>query len=186
VITVTREGDHLFAQLTGQPKAEIFPKSDRDFFPKVVNAQFTFDAGTDGKATSVTLQQNGNKQTATRLNESEARQIAESQAAVAKRFQDQTQDPRTEAALRRNIRELQVGQPNYEMMSPNLADATRQQLPQLKTTMDQLGALQTVTFKGVGPGGADIYEVKFEHGSTEWRIMMDANGKIAGVGFRPL
>src|SRR5215471_6871419 len=71
------------------------------------------------------------------------------------------------SALRRNIRELQLGQPNYEMMSANLADATRQQLPQLKTIMDQLGALQTVTFKGVGPGGADIYEVKFEHGSTE-------------------
>jgi hypothetical protein len=28
--------------------------------------------------------------------------------------------------------------------------------------------------------------VKFEHGSTEWRIMMDSNGKIASLGFRPL
>jgi hypothetical protein len=72
------------------------------------------------------------------------------------------------------------------MMSANLADATRQQLSQLKTIMDQLGALQMVTFKGVGPGGADIYEVKFEHGSTEWRIMMDSSGKIASVGSRPL
>jgi hypothetical protein len=72
------------------------------------------------------------------------------------------------------------------MMSPGLADVTRQQLPQLKETITQLGALESVTFKGVGPGGADIYEVKFEHGSTEWRIMMESDGKVAGVGFRTL
>jgi CubicO group peptidase (beta-lactamase class C family) len=186
VFTISREGEHLYAQPSGQAKGEIFPKSEREFFPKNVNAQFTFDAGADGKAKSVTLEQNGNKLTAARLDETEAKQIAESQAAVAKRFQEQAQDPRTEAALRRNIGELQLGQPDYERMSPNLADATRDQLAQLKIIMDQLGALQTVTFKGVGPGGADIYEVKFEHGSTEWRIMMDSNGKIASLGFRPL
>jgi hypothetical protein len=71
-------------------------------------------------------------------------------------------------------------------MSPQLAAVTRQQLPQLKTTMAQLGALQSVTFTGVGPGGADIYQVKFEHGTTEWRIMLDAGGKAASIGFRPI
>ena len=44
--------------------------------------------------------------------------------------------------------------------------------------------MESVTFKSVAQGGADIYEVKFEHGSTEWRITMDSDGKIAGVGFR--
>jgi len=43
-----------------------------------------------------------------------------------------------------------------------------------------------VTFKVVGPGGPDIYEVKFEHGSTEWRIILDPDGTVASVGFRPL
>jgi CubicO group peptidase (beta-lactamase class C family) len=61
----------------------------------------------------------------------------------------------------------------------------KQQLPQLQATINQLGAVQSVTFKGVGPGGADIYEVKFEHGSTEWRIMMQSDSKVASVGFRP-
>jgi hypothetical protein len=28
-------------------------------------------------------------------------------------------------------------------------------------------------------GGADIYSVKFEHGSVEWRIFLDTDGKIA-------
>jgi hypothetical protein len=61
-------------------------------------------------------------------------------------------------------------------MSPNLADATRQQLPQLKTMMDQLGTLQTVTFKGVGPGGADNlrsevrarFDRMADHDGLEW------------------
>jgi hypothetical protein len=44
--------------------------------------------------------------------------------------------------------------------------------------------VESVTFKGVGPGGADIYEVKFEHGSSEWRIMLDPDGKVAGINFR--
>ena len=39
----------------------------------------------------------------------------------------------------------------------------------------KLGAVVSVTFKGVGPGGADIYQVTFEHGSTEWRNL-DAVG----------
>jgi len=42
VLTVTRESDHVFAQLTGQPKFEIFPKSPTEFFWKTVNAQVTF------------------------------------------------------------------------------------------------------------------------------------------------
>lgn len=89
-------------------------------------------------------------------------------------------------AGRRNIEQLQRGEPNYEQMSPQLADITRQQLPQLKGAMTQLGASQSVTFTGVGPGGADIYQGKFEHGTTEWRIMLGDDGKAVSIGFRPI
>ncbi len=41
----------MYAQLTGQPKFEIFPKGDREFFLKVVDAQLTFDVDAAGKAT---------------------------------------------------------------------------------------------------------------------------------------
>ena len=71
-------------------------------------------------------------------------------------------------------------------MSPGLADVTRQQLPQLKATITKLGAVESVMFKGVGQGGADIFEVKFEHASTEWRITLESDEKVASVGFRPL
>lgn len=42
VLTVTKEGDRLFAEMTGQPKFEIFPKSETEFFWKVIDAQVTF------------------------------------------------------------------------------------------------------------------------------------------------
>ncbi len=59
ILTVTNEGGHLMAQATGQSKAEIFAESKTDFFLKVVDAQFTFQLGADGKATGVVLHQNG-------------------------------------------------------------------------------------------------------------------------------
>jgi hypothetical protein len=71
-------------------------------------------------------------------------------------------------------------------MTPAFADVTRRQLSDLQSTVAQLGALQSVTFKGVGPGGADIYEVKFEKGLFEFRISLTLEGKIEGMGLRPL
>ncbi len=59
ILTVTREGDHLFVQATGQAKAEVFPESDRDFFYKVVDAQITFVTDSQGKATELILHQGG-------------------------------------------------------------------------------------------------------------------------------
>ena len=59
ILTITREGDKLFAQATGQPKFQVFPESERDFFLKVVDAQITFETDSTGRATSLTLHQNG-------------------------------------------------------------------------------------------------------------------------------
>jgi D-alanyl-D-alanine-carboxypeptidase/D-alanyl-D-alanine-endopeptidase len=180
IMTISREGDQLFTQLTGQSKLQLFPEGERKFFLKVVDAQVTFNTDGQGKATEAILHQNGRDQTAKRIDEVQAAALL---AAVAKRFKDQTPAPGSETALRRDIDELRLGEPKYELMSPGLADVTRRQLPQLKATLAQLGAVQSVVFKGVGPGGADIYEVKFEHGSTEWRITLESDGKIAGAGF---
>jgi CubicO group peptidase (beta-lactamase class C family) len=190
LMTVSRDGDRFYSQLTGQPKIEVFPESERKFFLKVVDAQLTFDVDAPGAATQVTLHQNNRDRVARRLNASESQSAADAiearNADIAKRFKAQTQSAGTEAALRRSIQELQAGEPKYEQMSPGLADLTRQQLPQLKSIVAQFGALQSVTFKGVGQGGADIYEIQFEHSKTEWRIMLDPEGKTISISFRAL
>ena len=59
VLTVTREGNHLFAQLTGQPKFEIFPKSETEYYWKVVDAQITFVKDATGKVTKAIHHQDG-------------------------------------------------------------------------------------------------------------------------------
>jgi CubicO group peptidase (beta-lactamase class C family) len=183
IMTISREGNLLFEQLTGQQKLPLFPESERKFFLKVVDAQLTFDTDAQGKATQLTLHQNGADIAAKRIDEAQASALA---AALAKRVKDQTPAPGGEAALRRNIDEARRGQPNYELMSPALAALTRQQLPQLQAILTQLGALESVTFKSAGPSGADTYEVKFEHGSTQWLIVLGSDGKVAALGFRPL
>ena len=183
LITMSRDGDKFYTQLTGQPKIEVFAESARKFFLKVVDAQLTFDVDPQGAATQVTLHQNGRDQVAKRIDEAEAKRSADE---LAKRVREQTQAPGTEAALKRSIEELRAGEPKYDLMSPQFAEVTRQQLPQLKAAMAQFGAVQSVTFKGVGPQGLDIYEVKFEHATMEFRIMLGPDGKTQGISLRPL
>jgi CubicO group peptidase (beta-lactamase class C family) len=67
IMTVSREGDHLFAQLTGQPKLEIFPKSSTEFFWKVVDAQMTFVKDASGKVTKAIHHQGGQTLEAPRI-----------------------------------------------------------------------------------------------------------------------
>jgi hypothetical protein len=122
--------------------------------------------------------------TGKRLDDVEAKKIADAAAAFEKRFKDQTAAPGSEAAVRRMIDELQTGKPNYDLMSPGLAEVTRQQLPQLQSMIAAMGALQSVIFKGVGPGGADIYQVNFEKGSIDYRIWLGADGKAENANQR--
>jgi hypothetical protein len=46
-------------------------------------------------------------------------------------------------------------------------------------------ALQGVSFKGVGKGGWDIYEVHFEHGDMEWMLALAPDGRVGGIVLRP-
>ena len=60
IMTVSVEDDHLFAQLTGQPKYEILPKSADEFFWKVTDAQVAFLRDQKGKVIAARHSQNGN------------------------------------------------------------------------------------------------------------------------------
>jgi serine-type D-Ala-D-Ala carboxypeptidase/endopeptidase len=58
-IKVTRDGDHLYAQATNQPRFEIFAAKENEFFLKVVEARITFTKDASGQVASLTLHQNG-------------------------------------------------------------------------------------------------------------------------------
>ena len=59
ILTVTREGDRLMTQATGQQKVEVFPSSETEFFLKVVDAQITFVRGPGGTVDQLVLHQGG-------------------------------------------------------------------------------------------------------------------------------
>jgi len=67
VLEVTREGDGLFVQATGQAKLPVFAENETTFFYKAVDAQLSFELGADGKATSLTLHQGGHSQPGNRI-----------------------------------------------------------------------------------------------------------------------
>lgn len=53
------EEDRLYTQATGQPKVEIFPASETEFFLKVVEARITFVKNAEGKVTRLILSLGG-------------------------------------------------------------------------------------------------------------------------------
>ncbi len=61
VLTITRDGDHLFAQATGQSRFEIFPASETRFFLKVVDAEIEFTPAptAGGRSPRLVLHQGG-------------------------------------------------------------------------------------------------------------------------------
>ncbi len=183
VVTITRDGDQLYAELTGQPRAAIYPKEERQFFYKIVDAQITFQVDAQGHATSLVLHQGGRDLTANRITDMEAKQLED---ALAKRFKDQIAAPGSEAATRRLVEQMQHKAVDYAQFTPEFAVLARQYASVTDGLIGGLGAVQSRTFKGVGPGGADIYEIKFEGGVIDWRIVMAADGKVAGVGIRKM
>jgi hypothetical protein len=92
--------------------------------------------------------------------------------------------PGTEAFLRRFIKSLEEGAPNYQEMGPGLIRTVRQQLSRALESIKQLGALKTISFLTVEPNGFNEYDVEFEHGQTIWWIApLDAEGKADGLFF---
>lgn len=184
VFTIHRDGDHFLTRLTGQVDVEVFPESESKFFATVVPAQISFDTDASGKVTDLVLHQAGMERAATRIDEAAAKQL---EASLLERIKNHTPSPGTEAALRFSLQSLEAGTPDLSNMTPTLAAITKPQLPAMLANIQSLGPLQSITFKTVAPGGADIYDVQFDRGAMEWRVMpLNADGKIEGMGGRPL
>ncbi|MBN1223580.1 MAG: CocE/NonD family hydrolase [Candidatus Aminicenantes bacterium] len=58
-ITISRQGESLFVQLTGQPKIKVFPASEKTFFCKGIDAEITFNTDRNGELSHLVLYQNG-------------------------------------------------------------------------------------------------------------------------------
>ncbi|HEU4653702.1 MAG TPA: DUF3471 domain-containing protein, partial [Steroidobacteraceae bacterium] len=177
IITIRRDGSRLLAQLTEQPEFEIFPSSETEFFWKVVDAQIKFVVD-GGRADLAILHQFNTDMRAPRVENGTADRVA---AAVEAKKQSQSPTPGSDTALRQFIEAAQTGKPNLAQLSPPLANVVKAQATSIQANLSHLGAIQSVEFKGVGNQGWDTYEVKHEHGISQWRIAVDQDGIIAGL-----
>ena len=66
-----------------------------------------------------------------------------------------------------------------------MATLTRQQLPLNQAILSRLGALRSVSFRGVTNMGNDIYMTHFVNGTAEWRIGLAKDGTIGRIALGP-
>jgi len=180
VFAITRDGDRLFVQLTGQDATQVYPESPQKFFYKTAAAQISFVTDPQGRATGLIYYQDGSERPAARIDQAQAQQLQEK---FAKRLKGDAPLPGSEAALRHQIEMFEKGQPDYDAMTENLATITRPQVPKIERDFALLGPLQSISFRGVGFSGWDIYEAKFENGISVNRILLTPDGKITGLRF---
>lgn len=188
-LTVTRDGDRLYVQETGRPKFEVTVDDANAFAGKHGDDLVVFLRDGQSQVTQVLLQEPvSGARLAPRVDIAKARLIEEEFARriaeVPDRFRDQAPMPGSKEAVLRGIADMQRGAPNYDRMSASLAAKIRRQASQLQSMFEALGAVESIFFRGVGPGGYDIYGVKFANGSAEFRLLLGADGKAEDVTFR--
>jgi hypothetical protein len=67
IVTVGRQGNRFFTQFTAEPPFELFAESEKVYFLKAADAEFTFESDAAGKVTAVLLRLNGVAQRAPRV-----------------------------------------------------------------------------------------------------------------------
>ena len=92
----------------------------------------------------------------------------------------------TEAALRSLVAGLASGSPDYDKLSPPFAEVVRRDLPMTHGWFGSLGRLESVTFRGRGVAGDDVYLLVFANGEVMMSARLDAEGRMQGGLLQPL
>jgi len=189
VFTVTRLEDQLFARLTGGRKLPLRPTSDGEYLFGASASRVSFVTDDRGAVNTLVLRQNGHNMPSTRVDEARATAVEgvfTRQIAVAPdHFREQSPAQGSKDAVLRSIEALQSGTLSRARMSLSLADEMNRQLPKLHAMLTALGDMESIFFRGVGPGGYDIYGVKFANGLAEFRLLIGTDGTVEDLTFRP-
>jgi hypothetical protein len=96
------------------------------------------------------------------------------------------EQPSSQALLQGILDELLEGKSEFAEMEPTLRVNLMQRpglIASLSTRLQNLGALQSVTFAGKQNGG-DVYDVRFAGASSTWGVMLAPDGKINHMFWR--
>lgn len=188
VLTVRRDGDRLQVQETVQGGATLLAEG-ADVFSLHGDNLLIFLRDAQAGVSRV-LVQNAmfGARLAPRIDAAAAQAIeadfARRVAEVPDRFREQVPMTGGKEMILRGIEDLRRGAPNYDRMSAPLAARIHRQLAESQATFVALGAVESIFFRGVGPGGYDIYGAKFENGTAEFRLLLEPDGKAGDVLFR--
>src|SRR5262249_13190889 len=139
MLSVTREGDRLFVEESGQPRFAVTARGV-DAFSGDNGYLVIFLRNELGKVKQVLIQEPAFGAMLARwvaparaktVQDEFARRIAE----VPDRFRDQAPMPGSKEAILRGIADMQRGAPNYERMSAALATKIRRQASELEATL---------------------------------------------------
>jgi hypothetical protein len=188
VLAVTRDADRMVVQETGRPKFWVAAQG-ADAFSSNHDDLVIFLRDDHARVTQILFQEPvSGARIAPRLDIAKAKMVEERFARriaeVPDRFRGQAPQPGGKEAVLRGIADVQHGTPNYDRMSAQLAVKIRRQASELQSILKALDGVESIFFRGVGPGGYDIYGVKFTKGLAEFRILLGADGKVDDVIFR--
>jgi hypothetical protein len=181
-VTVTGTGG-----LTTNVPADIFPESETKFYAEAIEQEFNFISDRRGQVTGTRiygLSRDGNFPDGVYLKKIDPVAAQSGEVALKAHVNSHVPDPKMGAALQRAIKGFMIGRPVYRDMTPELAKQTRQFLSDYPNVLSQLGVFKYLEFEHTDQIGADLYDVEFISGKSEWRIMpLTPDGKIFRVTF---
>ncbi|MGH8111132.1 MAG: DUF3471 domain-containing protein [Rhodanobacteraceae bacterium] len=122
LFTITRTGDQLKAQQTGQLTYKIYPESATHFFFKVVRAQVSFQTNANGKVTGLVVLQN--RHSIAGFQRRAAACVGDARIDPCRPGADSVLDYRILRAPR--IQHAEVGQPDDRQAAQSMIGANRQ------------------------------------------------------------
>ncbi len=182
---VRQDGERLVGHVAGNTPVALSPSSDRELFARDVDVVVSFDIDDKGGVTAVRHRFGGWERTGPRVDEARAQRVVAYAEDTAQRIRTQKPAANSEAAIRKLFASLAAGKPDYDSFNSQMAELTRQQLPNLQAFIANLGALKALRFKNVNEQGADHFEADFEKGALNVMMKLDENGRISGAGFAP-
>jgi bla regulator protein blaR1 len=175
VMWIDRQDDHLRVRFTGQAEEDVYPQGEHTFFYSKpgIDARIEFVSTAEA-----ILRQNG---AVTRMPRIESQVAAQIESGIEQRVATQTADPRSQAALRAFVEGIVAGRIDRDHVNAQIAGALTNDLPKLQVRLTPLGKPLSYEFKSVGATGIDRYEVRHEHGVSEWGILIDSNDVITSA-----
>ncbi|GAA0777746.1 MerR family transcriptional regulator [Roseibium denhamense] len=180
--TIRIQDGVLIAEVLGQPALELFPEAPDQFFLKVVPAQITFQRDEHGDVQYAVLHQGGYDLKAKRCEPGTFERCRKNMKARVEACEAQ---PESEQRLLKVINDHVNGTIDYADYSPILGSLVREQSVMVRKELQRLGPLHSMTFRGVGSDGFDLFVVDFRDGRLEWGLSHGTDGRINGLYLRP-